>query len=252
MWLKDQNFINEVKEYWVKIPAVHLLPKLFDVSTFMAKWGRKFFNKFREKVRRQKEVIAELRECTDSEGVNKYIEEVEKLNELLFQEETYWKQRAKIFWLEEGDANTKNFHASATSRRKANQIAWLETTTGDKTDDQDEMCRIVKEYYENIFKASDQTVIEESESGLVITEVQNILLTQELTFEEFTVAVNQMHPDKASGPDGLNPAFFQKFWGCMGREVYGCCKEWLNECAFLLSLTTPIWYLFRRKVMLAT
>lgn len=97
--VKDPNFIKEVKEYWSKIPAIHLLPKLMNVSTFMAKWGRQFFNKFREKVKRQKEVIVGLVNRTDALGVELYMSEVEKLNELLFQEYSYWKQRAKILWL---------------------------------------------------------------------------------------------------------------------------------------------------------
>lgn len=46
------------------------------------------------------------------------------------------------------------------------------------------------------------------------------------------MAVKQMHPDKASGPDGLNPAFFQQFWTRLGRDVFNSCKEWLNQCNF--------------------
>lgn len=41
-----------------------------------------------------------------------------------------------------------------------------------------------------------------------------------------------MHPDKASGPDGLNPAFFQQFWAMLGKEVFNCCKEWLQVGSF--------------------
>lgn len=33
--------------------------------------------------------------------------------------------------------------------------------------------------------------------------------------EEFKKAVFQMHPDKAPGPDDLNPAFYRRFWECV-------------------------------------
>lgn len=55
--LKDPNFHKEVSEHWSKIPPSHLLPNLLNVSRFMAKWGRVFFNKFREKVKNQKKSL---------------------------------------------------------------------------------------------------------------------------------------------------------------------------------------------------
>ncbi|XP_074368309.1 uncharacterized protein LOC141708536 [Apium graveolens] len=36
-WLKESNFHKEVIGYWKKLPAVHLLPKLLAISSFMAK-----------------------------------------------------------------------------------------------------------------------------------------------------------------------------------------------------------------------
>lgn len=54
-------------------------------------------------------------------------------------------------------------------------------------------------------------------------------LTEEFRFEEFITTVKQMHPCKSAGPDGLNPAFFQKFWSIMGVDVYEYCKSWLES-----------------------
>ncbi|XP_074374615.1 uncharacterized protein LOC141715026 [Apium graveolens] len=34
VWLKDPNFVKEVKEFWSKIPVMHLLPKLLDATSF--------------------------------------------------------------------------------------------------------------------------------------------------------------------------------------------------------------------------
>lgn len=39
----------------------------------------------------------------------------------------------------------------------------------------------------------------------------------------------QMHLDKAPGPDGMNPTFFQIYWGIMGREVASCSQKWFEQ-----------------------
>lgn len=130
MWLKEPSFVKETTEFWKKIPVMHLIPKLKEVSRFMGKWGRTFFNKFREKLKMQKGVLDKLKERTDEVGVKEFIIEKERMNDLLLQEKTYWKQRAKLFWLKEGDENTRFFHASASARKKTNQITHLITDTG--------------------------------------------------------------------------------------------------------------------------
>lgn len=58
---------------------------------------KEFFHKFREKIKKQKEVLNMLVDKVDKESVKQYFEEKDKLNVLLSSEEIYWKQRAKIF-----------------------------------------------------------------------------------------------------------------------------------------------------------
>lgn len=45
-----------------------------------------------------------------------------------------------------------------------------------------------------------------------------------------------MHPDKVSGPDGFNPTFFQQYRSIFGRDVFNCCKEWLEVGSFAVNL----------------
>ena len=47
------------------------------------------------------------------------------LTKLLEDEELYWKQRAKNFWLENGDLNTKFFHAQASGHKAPNKVSSL-------------------------------------------------------------------------------------------------------------------------------
>ncbi|CAN0915916.1 LINE-1 retrotransposable element ORF2 protein [Linum grandiflorum] len=39
----------------------------------------------------------------------------------------------------------------------------------------------------------------------------------------------EMHPDKAPGPDGFNPGFYQKMWPEIGAYVIRACRTWLRE-----------------------
>ncbi|XP_074374335.1 uncharacterized protein LOC141714732 [Apium graveolens] len=52
-----------------------------------------------------------------------------------------------------------------------------------------------------------------------VSEQQNRFLLEAVTDEEVKNAVFHMHPDKAPGPDGMTPAFFQKNWKVVGKDV---------------------------------
>jgi len=41
-----------------------------------------------------------------------------RMQRLLSQDDAYWRQRAKTHWYNDGDRNTKKFHASATTYGK--------------------------------------------------------------------------------------------------------------------------------------
>ncbi|XP_074374650.1 uncharacterized protein LOC141715063 [Apium graveolens] len=142
-------------DYWRNIPASHLLPKLISVSSFMARWGRTFFHKFRDKVKNQKEIINAWVNRSDEEGVKRYFEETKKLDELLYHEKLHCKQRAKTSWLTEGDTNSKFFHAATSKRKKLNHIAQLISTEGEVVDNHDDMCKITAEYFKKIFAEGD-------------------------------------------------------------------------------------------------
>ncbi|XP_074360471.1 uncharacterized protein LOC141700659 [Apium graveolens] len=131
IWLKEENFHEEVSAHWRNLNPSHFLSKLVEISSFMEKWGKRFFNKFREKIRKQKELVALFEDCADATRTSRYFEEKKILEDLLLSEELYWQQRAKSFWLQDGDSNSKFFHAYATGRRKKNQIDKLKNENGE-------------------------------------------------------------------------------------------------------------------------
>ncbi|KAL8109869.1 hypothetical protein AgCh_025820 [Apium graveolens] len=247
-WLKEPCFKDEVSVFWRSVLATHILPKLLSISAFMAKWGRTFFHKFRDKVKHQKKVVSNLVNRENEMGINPYFEERKRLHELLLHEEVYWKQRAKTFWLQEGDSNSRYFHAHASQRKKLNRIPYLEKEEGLKVDEENEMKLLVKDYFSSVFTESGRGALsEESMNQNIISASQNERLTASLTFEEFTVAVKQIHPDKASGPNGFSPAFVQYFWELVGLEVFKCCREWIKNNMFPVDLNDTNLILISKK-----
>lgn len=183
----------------------------------MAKWGQNFFHKFRDKVKKQKEVLDVLVSRVDDEGIRDYFIEKNRLEEILKQEETYWQQREKTFWLAEGDSNSKKFHSHASARKKVNHIEFLRDDQGVMVENHKEMCNMAVEYFRGVFAGNRCGESQNASPGnRIINDAQNALLTKALEFDEFTKVLKQMHLDKASGPDGLTPAFFQVFLGANG------------------------------------
>lgn len=62
----------------------------------------------------------------------------------------------------------------------------------------------------------------------VTDDMQEFLFTQ-YTAEEVQVALFQMEPTKASGPDGMNALFYQKYWHIMGDSVVLAVLDFLNN-----------------------
>ncbi|KAL5819042.1 hypothetical protein ACOSQ4_022884 [Xanthoceras sorbifolium] len=90
-----------------------------------------------------------------SAGSWRDIRRVEKeLDDLLLQDEIYWRQRSRVSWLKFGDRNSKFFHAKASARRKFNEILGLSDERGCWHSDLGSIHRIIGEYFSSIFSSS--------------------------------------------------------------------------------------------------
>lgn len=82
------------------------------------------------------------------------------------------------------------------------------------------MQELVTEYFQQLYTAN-QTQGEVVLNCITrtISEEQNNTLLEAVSDKEVKEAVFHMHPDKAPGPDGMTPAFFQRNWNVVGNEV---------------------------------
>ena len=83
---------------------------------------------------------------------------------------------------------------------------------------------IVGNFYSQLFTSSSP-----SDGGIedvlqhvkaVISSEKNEELMRPYTKDEVFAALQQMHPCKAPGPNGMHAIFYQKFWHIIGDDVY--------------------------------
>uniref|UniRef100_A0A803QR46 Uncharacterized protein n=1 Tax=Cannabis sativa TaxID=3483 RepID=A0A803QR46_CANSA len=140
--------------------------------------------------------------------------------EILALQEIYWRQRSKQFWLHVGDKNSKYFHATVSSRRHSNQIVQLKNFDDTGVNWSSRLDQIIIDYFLALY-TTDVIDCNSVVNGISssVTDDHNEALLQTVTPEEIKQAIFQMHPDKAPGPDGMGPGFYQHHWDVIGPDI---------------------------------
>lgn len=147
---------------------------------------------------------------------------------MLEKQETYWKHRAKQYWLQQGDQNTRFFHRYATARKKSNSIQRIKNEDGIWKETAEEIQEVVNGYFTQLFKSTGgDGKLSERERVNRVTDEENEILMAQVTKEEVKEAVFSMHSDKAPSSDGLKPGFFQSFWNIIGGDVVEFCRRFM-------------------------
>ena len=87
------------------------------------------------------------------------------------------------------------------------------------------MASIVEEYYRELFTSNNPMHMDGVLDSVdrVVTEGMNETLAQPYTEEEVRTSLFQMHPLKASGPDGMSPFFLSKVLAYCKAGCYLYC-----------------------------
>lgn len=163
------------------------------------------------------------------QGIQSYNDVLWEYMKLLEKQENYQKQRAKQFWLQGGDKNTRFFHSYASGRKKINTMQRIRNEEGEWKETTEEMNEVIKNYFSELFKA--QVVdgrLSDRQRVNMVSSRDNETLLAEITLEEVKEAAFSMHPDKVPGPDGLNPGFYQTFWSIVGNDVVVFCQKFMQ------------------------
>lgn len=215
-WTMEDDFETVVKDTWDNLsPDSSLGMKLDGMAKALTDWAKIKVGSIPKEIKRTKDkldkILNDERKPYDA-SIMAHLEN--RLEKLLDQEETHWRQRSRNQWLTEGDRNTAFFHRTASDRKKKNMINNLEDKFGKMESDPAKIHGIVTEFYSDLFKTqnpSDRDIELTTELiPRVVTEDMNRKLCSTFSEEEVRKAVFDLSPNKAPGPDGFTALFFQK------------------------------------------
>lgn len=172
--------------------------------------------------KKKKKLLAQAEIEAMQSGDNSQIRELKnEINVLLDREARMWSQRSRVKWVNEGDNNTKYFHSRATQRLRKNKILEIKDNEGFWHDQQSDISEVLVNYFQDLFSSSrpnlNDCVLDQIQP--VITNAMNSQLTSNFTASEVDVALKQMAPLKALGPNGMPPLFYQHFWSILDNDV---------------------------------
>ncbi|XXG49420.1 hypothetical protein AAC387_Pa02g3610 [Persea americana] len=251
LWLREVDCVDVIRNSWVSSVGSPIQRKISVCGSALLEWGGHLARDFRNCMSDCKRRMVLLRGSRDQEGIDEFTEAKNRYNALLHSHEVFWKQRSKSFWLKEGDMNSRYFHMTASARKRKNTFVKLCNNHGQWCLTPDEIDSMIVEYFRNLFTSSGcqgEEVLNCVE--MKVSSEQNSMLMAPFSAIEVKEALFGMHPDKSPGPNGMNPAFYQKFWHIVGEDVTSSCLSFINTCFFPVGFNDTSIVLIPKKQQL--
>jgi hypothetical protein len=155
---------------------------------------------------------------------------------LLNIQKIYWKQRAAIRWVSDGDICSRFFHAHATIRHRNNSIATLTDDNGITFLEHELKSGLLWDAFKCRLGSSDFSGIGFDLSELLTSDVQLHELESPFTKLEIDSIIKLLPSDKSPGPDGFNTNFIKKCWHIIAPDFYDLCDKFHHGEVCLRSI----------------
>ena len=153
-----------------------------------------------------------------------------KLERLEEQRNLYWRQRAKVHWLDKGDRNTIFFHQYAIERKRRSRIRRIVLDDGRVMEEDGDLLGVVTDFYRDLFTShagGDTDELLRCIDARVTPEMNDILL-KEFSDEEIKQGLDSIGNLKAPGDDGMPAIFYKSFWETIGDDVIREVRNFLR------------------------
>ena len=231
-WPRCDGYLQVVHDAWhaplpwpsAVVDAFRCLDfKLRNTAKALKSWSAKHIGSVRLQLAIAKEIVLRLDHAQDFRNLAPHelaLRRKAKLCSLGLAslQRTLIRQRARISYLAEGDANTRFFHLQACHRSRKNHITKL------RADDvvlfkEEEMAEAAFNHFNNILGIEGQQLNNINLEELNLPSIHGESIDHCFTEEEVWQAIVDMPTDKALGPDGFTGLFYRTAWQIIKDDI---------------------------------
>ncbi|KAL3692121.1 hypothetical protein R1sor_005772 [Riccia sorocarpa] len=147
------------------------------------------------------------------------------------------RMKCKITWLKEGEASTRYFFARLKAKNAQEEMTTLEKESGEIIEKQEEILEEVHRYYQNLYKAEEETVetLEKREVAVrriekQMTEDDNRIMEEIPSQELITRVVMEMPKEKSPGINAFMIEILRIGWEFMREDCFLMVQSfWENK-----------------------
>ncbi|KAG6783513.1 hypothetical protein POTOM_012962 [Populus tomentosa] len=146
-------------------------------------------------------------------------------------EESYFKQKSRVQWLQLGDKNTTFFHKSLLHRQVRNVIHNLQDDNGTLVHDPEDIGKMASTYFENLLTATHPTLNTEVTDIFpnIITEASKAAALTPITGDDIKAALFSIPDSKAPGPDDYNALFYKTSWDIIRDDFLAAIRFFFSS-----------------------
>lgn len=168
--------------------------------------------------------LEELHQLTVPEGNFRKILNAHILRLLKYQN-AYWRKHCTFRYANQGEENTKYFHARATEKYSRNTIPTVQLEDGRVVDTHHEKATAFRTYFKNRMRVSNEPVFDFELADLF----QRVLELEELStpFSQAKIdnVIKLIPMVRAPAPDGFNRQFLKVCWNIIAPDFYQLCAD---------------------------
>lgn len=222
-WLDHPDFVDQVRHSW--IPSDNWNHNIDRLTNSLKAWNKNVFgNIFQRKkciLSRLAGIDNKLMTCDNPRLVRIRKELLEDYNKLVYHEELYWFQQAKVKWINLGVRNTSFFHQSSLIRQCKNRIVALLDDSDIWVYDDRGIRDLISQFYRQLYASTGRPsmVFFTQSSFPTILEGDMDYLRRDISAGEVRAALFSMQNLKYPSPDGFHPLFFKSQWDIVGPSI---------------------------------